>query len=102
MGIVLSRARRQDGFGLIELLIAMTMLNIGVLAIVAAFQSGAFALQRASKISTAASVADIQMERYRALTYTAIGLDTTTFNTDKNDATYNGDVAYSGTQVTLT
>jgi type II secretory pathway pseudopilin PulG len=72
---VVSRARNQEGFGLIELLMAMTMLNIGILALVAAFQSGAFALQRASKISTAAAIADIQMERFRAITYTAIALD---------------------------
>jgi Tfp pilus assembly protein PilE len=72
---VLSRARSQEGFGLIELLMAMTMLNIGILALVAAFQSGAFALQRASKISTAAAIADIQMERFRAMTYTSIALD---------------------------
>jgi Tfp pilus assembly protein PilV len=72
---VLPRAVRQDGFGLIELLVAMTILNVGILALVAAFQSGAFALQRASKLSSAAAIADIQMERYRALTYSAIGLD---------------------------
>jgi Tfp pilus assembly protein PilE len=99
---VLLRARTQDGFGLIELLMSMTMLNVGILAIVAAFQSGAFALQRASKTSTAAAIADIQMERYRALTYLNIALDTTTFNTDKNNATYAGDVAYNATQVTVT
>ena len=31
---------RTEGFGLIELLMAMVMLNIGILAIVAAFNSG--------------------------------------------------------------
>jgi hypothetical protein len=31
---------RREGFGLIELLMAMVMLNIGILAIVAAFSSG--------------------------------------------------------------
>ena len=60
------RASDQQGFGLIELLMSMTMLNIGILALVAAFQSGAFALKRASAVSTAAAIADIQMERYRA------------------------------------
>ena len=55
----------------------MVMLNVAILALVAAFQSGAIALQRAGKISTAAAVADIQMEKYRALKYDSIALDTT-------------------------
>src|SRR6266550_3173599 len=71
------RAREEGGFGLIELVIAMFMLNVGILALVAAFNSGAIALRRASHTSTAASLADSQMELYRALTYSQIGLDTT-------------------------
>jgi Tfp pilus assembly protein PilV len=99
---VLSRARSQEGFGLIELLMAMTMLNIGILALVAAFQSGAFALQRASKTSTAAAIADIQMERFRATTYTSIALDSTSFTSAQADTTYTGDVAYSAGELTQT
>ena len=43
------RLRSEQGFGLIELLMAMVMLNIGILAVVAAFNSGIFALNRASR-----------------------------------------------------
>ena len=71
------RLSSERGFGLIELLMAMVMLNIGLLAIVAAFNSGMFALNRASKISTASALADSQMELYRAVTYSAIALDST-------------------------
>lgn len=71
------RARDEGGFGLIELVIAMFVLNVGILALVAAFNSGAVALQRASHVSTAASIADSQMELYRGLTYAQIGLDAT-------------------------
>lgn len=99
---MLSRAVRQDGFGLIELLISMVILNVGLLALVAAFQSGAFALQRASKLSSAAAIADIQMERYRALTYSAIALDSATLATDQTDSVYVGDEAFSQSQVTKT
>jgi Tfp pilus assembly protein PilE len=99
---VLSRARVQDGFGLIELLMAMTMLNIGILALVAAFQSGAFALQRASKTSTAAAIADIQMERFRSMTYSSIALDSTSFTTAQGDTVYTGDVAYTSGELTQT
>ena len=70
------RLRGEDGFGLVELLMAMVMLNIGILAIVASFNSGAVALRRASHISTASALADQQMEGYRALLYNQIGFDT--------------------------
>jgi Tfp pilus assembly protein PilV len=71
------RLRSDGGFGLVELLIAMLMLNIGVLAVVAAFSSGIVSLNRASRITTAAVLADQQMELYRALTYPSIRLDAT-------------------------
>jgi type II secretory pathway pseudopilin PulG len=71
------RLRSDDGFGLIELLMAIVILNIGILAIVAAFNSGIFALNRASRIATAGALADSQLELYRAIKYSAIGLDAT-------------------------
>src|SRR6185312_5740342 len=52
------RLRSEQGFGLIELLMAMVMLNIGILAVVAAFNSGIFALNRASRVTTASALAD--------------------------------------------
>ena len=89
-----ARLRSQEGFGLIELLMAMVMLNIGILAVVAAYQTGMFALNRASKISTASALADQQMELYRALTYSAIALDTTSLASVDN--TYSCDSALGG------
>jgi type II secretory pathway pseudopilin PulG len=85
------RLRSERGFGLIELLMAMVMLNIGILAIVAAFNSGMFALNRASKISTASALADSQMELFRAITYNSIALDSTSLGTVDN--TYKCDSA---------
>jgi len=85
------RLRSERGFGLIELLMAMVMLNIGILAIVAAFNSGTVALNRASKISTASALADSQMELYRAITYNSIGLDSTELGSVDN--TYKCDAA---------
>jgi len=70
---------------------AMVMLNIGILAIVAAFNSGMFALNRASKISTASALADSQMELYRAVTYNSIALDSTALGSVDN--TYKCDAA---------
>src|SRR6185312_9321196 len=62
-----ARAAEEEGFGLIELLFAMVMLNIGILTLVAAFQTGAVALTRSSSVSNGAAVADKVMEVYRSL-----------------------------------
>jgi type II secretory pathway pseudopilin PulG len=87
------RLRSEQGFGLIELVISMTMLNIGILAIVAAFQSGAIALKNAGEVSTGSVLADKQMELYRALKYTEIALDANAVQTANGDTTYQCDPA---------
>jgi len=71
---VLRRAREEKAFGLIELLFAMVMLNVGILALVATFQSGALAIGRSAYASNASAVADKTMEVYRALENKAIYL----------------------------
>ena len=76
-GTVRVRGSEESGFGLIELVMAMFMMNVGILALVAAFNSGAVALRRASHVSTGAALADTQMELYRGLTYAQIGFDST-------------------------
>ncbi len=104
---MLERLRSQKGFGLIELLMAMTMLNIGILALVAAFQSGAFALKRSGMISTASALADSQMELHRAVAWSSIILDTTSEASARSNSLYNCDSALGSTcgatsQVTAT
>ena len=94
------RARNEEGFGLVELLIAMTVLNVALLALIASLSSGAVAIQRASTISTAASLADAQLERYRALAYNDIRLDATeesALSGNPGDAAYKGDTAWNPT-----
>ena len=90
-----TRAREESGFGLLELLMAMVMLNVGILAIVAAFSSGNSALARASRISTASSLADKQMEIYRGADYDNILFTTTEWNAAIADSTYTGDSVYT-------
>jgi type II secretory pathway pseudopilin PulG len=89
--------RREGGFGLVELLMALTLLNIGLLAVVASFTSGMAALNRASRVTTASVLADGQIELYRALRYDSIRLDTASIPTT---APYTTDTAYSASQVT--
>jgi Tfp pilus assembly protein PilV len=87
----------QEGFGLIELLIAMVILNIGLLAIVASFQAGIITLSRASKVTTATVLGDQQMELYRAINYDSIRLASATI---PGSPPYTTDAAYSPTQIT--
>jgi Tfp pilus assembly protein PilV len=89
------RAREEAGFGLIELLMAMVVLNVGILAVVAAFSSGNAALARASQVSTASSLADKQMESYRGLIYDNIVFTTSEWNAAIADSTYTADTAYT-------
>ena len=88
-----ARLRSQEGFGLVELMVSMVMLNIGLLAIVAAFNSGALALKRAGEVSTASVLGDKQMELYRALRYAELALDATEATAANGDSTYQCDIA---------
>ena len=90
-----ARLREQGGFGMIELLLAMVMLNIGLLAVVAAFNSGIVTLQRASHVTTASVLADQQMERYREITYASIRLESAAATTADGDNVYRADSARS-------
>jgi prepilin-type N-terminal cleavage/methylation domain-containing protein len=93
-----TRARDEAGFGLVELLIAMTVMAIGISAIVAAMSSGFVAVNRARDASTAGAVADKQMEAYRALPNCAIYLA----GTIPGGAYASQAGVYSATQITDT
>lgn len=90
---MIPRARTEDGFGLVELLVSMLMLNVGILAVVAGFNSGVIALRNAGEVSTASVLADKQMELYRALLYTQIALDQTALAAANADPIYQCDKA---------
>lgn len=75
---LVDRLRGEDGIGLVELLIALLVLNVGIFATFAAFTSGALALRRASHTSTAAAIADKYMECFRDSSYTNIQWPMTT------------------------
>lgn len=94
---MLRRLRGSEGFGLLELIIAMVVLNIGLIALVAAFTAGSNSIRRSSRIATASTLADSQLERYRAITYANIGLDTTAV--DATDSTYRNDSALPGANI---
>ncbi|MEP7224872.1 MAG: prepilin-type N-terminal cleavage/methylation domain-containing protein [Actinomycetota bacterium] len=91
------RVRGQQGFALIEMLVAIVVINIGLLAILLALNSGMVTLRRSAETSTASAVADKQLELYRAIPFTSIYLDTVSLAA--TDSTYQSDSAYSASQV---
>jgi type II secretory pathway pseudopilin PulG len=97
-----ARVRGEGGFALIEMLIAIVVINIGLLAILLALTSGVTTLRRSAETSTASAVADRQLEKYRAVAFTSIYLDTAALAVAATDATYNQDAAYSASQVNQT
>ena len=66
------RLQPEEGMTLIELLIAMTVMAIGIAALVAGFGSGLVTINRARSTSTAGSLADKQMELYRQAAFTSL------------------------------
>lgn len=81
--------RAEQGFGLVELLIAMVIMNIALLALVSVFSSATIGTARAGRVGTAGAIADRQMEQYRAMTYGSIGL----VNSGTTSSTYVADAA---------
>ena len=61
----------------------MTVMVVAVMALVAVLNSGMVTLRRAADASTAAAVADKQMEAYRALPNCAIHLDPATIPAER-------------------
>ncbi len=92
---LVARSRSEGGFGLVELLIAMTILAVAIGAQLAVFSASFTSLHRASRKGTAVMLADKQMEIYRTVAYSCIYLTAAT-----GDSTYSGDPAYSASQVT--
>jgi Tfp pilus assembly protein PilV len=87
-----ARARSEHGFGMIELLAAMTIMLIGIFAVFAVFQAGIVQIRRATKVTTSAAIADSELEKYRALRFDSIGLADS--DVVAADATYKADSNY--------
>jgi len=87
------RLHAEDGFGLIELMIAVTILTVALLALAAGYDQAFLSLHRASTKSVATTLADRQLELYRSLAYDSVGLDQTAYA----DATTVGGAGYDST-----
>ncbi len=91
------RARLQDesGFSIVELVVAVMVITVALLAIAAGFETAAVSVHAAAKKTVAAKLANAQIERYAALAYTSIGLDATTLTNTKTS----GNPSYSSAYV---
>lgn len=95
------RMRDEEGIGLIELLIALLVLNVGIFATLGAFTSAASTLKRSSRISTAAAIADQEIEALHNLRYSQIvNAGPATWPNAPDGGTYTYQVVVSAGQVT--
>jgi len=65
----------EGGQGILELVIAIAIINVAILAMFSMFQAGALSVLRASRLSNGAVVAEKQAELYRAMLYKDIQLN---------------------------
>ena len=85
--------RGDGGFALIEMLIALTVLSVGLLAVLGSFTTGYIALNRANTEATATLLADKTMEAYRGKQFTALpaaGTSSVTYSVSTTPASPDG------------
>ncbi len=88
------RLRNEEGFLLIELIAAVVILSVALLALLGAYDDAWFSLRSGAKNSSAGIIANDQLELYASLQYSSIGLDATTLTSTKaSDTTYTSDEA---------
>jgi Tfp pilus assembly protein PilV len=75
--VSIARLRDEAGQGLLELLVAMTILSIGVGSLLTLLAAGAVSLQRSQRNGTAQTLAESQLELYRGVAYPYIRLSAT-------------------------
>jgi type II secretory pathway pseudopilin PulG len=87
--------RGEGGMGLVELVVAMFVLMVALLALAAGYDTAAISVHNASKKTVAAKLAASQIELYQSLKVSSIGLDQTTLT----NVTTSGSGSYDATYV---
>jgi len=96
------RLRRDDGFMMVELLMAITVMAIALTTLVAVYSSGIIGMGKSSDQTTATLLADAQMESYHIMVYRDIGLDLGATALAALDSTYKSDSACANTATSTT
>ena len=65
----------EGGIGIVEVVIAIAIINVAIIAMFAMFQAGALSVLRASRTSNGAVLAEKQAELYRAMLYKDVQLN---------------------------
>jgi Tfp pilus assembly protein PilV len=99
------RVHNEEGFLMVELVAAVCILTVALLALIGAYGLGYFAINSTGQTTSAGLLASDQLELYASLSYASIGLDATTLAsvqaTDPNYSTDESALPVSGTDVTI-
>lgn len=98
--------REEGGFLLVEVVVAVTVLAIGLLALMAVYDAAIVSLRSAGKHTAASQLATDQLELYDSLAVASVGLDSAALTTAKASDPYyatdeTGLAGATGTDVTI-
>ena len=94
-----TRLHDEQGQGLIELVVAMVVITVAVLALMASYDEAFVSMHKSARTTAAATLAETQLELYGALPYASVGLNSSLLTTAKASDAYYGtdDTALSPT-----
>jgi type II secretory pathway pseudopilin PulG len=96
------RLQDDTGMGLVELVVAMFILAVALLALAAGWETAAISVHNASNKTVAAKLAASQIELYQSLKVSAIGLDQTTLTNVQTSGNGSYDADYVADEAALT
>jgi type II secretory pathway pseudopilin PulG len=90
--------RNERGFLMVELLMAIVVMTIALIALLVVFSTSVVTMRRANQETTASLLADAHLETFRAMTSRDIGIDTSA----SVDSTYKNDPACANSTISKT
>jgi type II secretory pathway pseudopilin PulG len=98
----MSRLKDEGGMGLVELVVAMFVLTVALLALAAGYDTAAISVHNADKKTVAAKLAASQIELYQSLKVSSIGLDQTALTNVQTSGSGSYDGVYVSDEAGLT
>lgn len=81
------RTRDESGFMTIELMVAVVLITVAILALMASYEGAFASLHSSGQTSSAGLLAENQLELYASLPYSSVGLDSATLTAVKGTGT---------------